>query len=547
MGVLDGVDVSLDNLIGYSRLQELLEELIRHIRDQEQVIAGLKDQCDASSQSLEVILQRLGEEKADSEKVAASSDSPQDRTTDELAARFQLQEERLDLLFADVQDLKSRPSCPESAEYDVQRQTMQEEAGKLRAELMQRINELMQKTDALQENCGEGLLQKVTDLQQEVKAMRLGDTQPSQSAPAAADLNALSEKMRKEIDELWPRIERSISPLEAMIKAIDAKVESQISFRISDNTSRISDIEKVVQEINAARDQEGYTDMNFRDHSEQMEARLAALGEMKQEMRTLTGQLSGVVNAVGALEGELQSHGDQLKGGGDARLELADNLNRVSKLLEGRMASVESKLGEVGDSKDITDICDTLKKVEAEMRELEAKSTKDMQPRLESQAGEVMRLRSELSILMERMTEIGSRESMATTQGQPHCLVCAQGTRQATNKVIVGSDGKTYLQGSSMQSMMQLQRAQTAFGDKLALQGGAGAPLRKYRIPVGTDGIPTWGMVKGLNRQSASTGSLSVPPSRGRPPMAVVSRADAVHLPARSGMACPPVSRSLDL
>ena len=37
-------------------------------------------------------------------------------------------------------------------------------------------------------------------------------------------------------------------------------------------------------------------------------------------------------------------------------------------------ATLETKLGEVGDGRDISEVCDTLRKVESEMRQLETKS-----------------------------------------------------------------------------------------------------------------------------------------------------------------------------
>jgi len=443
----------------------------------------------------------------------------------------------------DCDELKRRGGVEANTASDTSNmlQKMEEEVAKMREEMKADVQGQKEALGQLQESLGVSgkdgqlsVVDRMEDLEKQMEALR-------QSGAGSGSTTATTDH------DLWPRIESTVecavAPLGAAIEALEAKIECQLLVRLENCQDRITQCEREQQSLFTSREefsmsQESSRDISMMESAAQIEERLAALGAVKEEIGSLASQLNGVVASVGALECELQA-----KGGG---AEFAEDLSRVSKILENRMVSIETKIDEAGDGKDITEVCETLRNVEGEMRALGAKTSLEMQPKIESQAEEVLRLRRELTLLMDRMNDLGDSAnscSMATAQGSPHCLVCYKGRNQSSNKIIVGRDGKTYLQGNSDKVAMHqglgsggmvrgLLRSRGMGGR--CDQGGAGAPLRKYKIPMGADGVPTWGMVKGLGR-SATTGALERPPISG----------GGMSMATRSNLQTPPMNVQL--
>merc|ERR1740130_384487 len=116
-----------------------------------------------------------------------------------------------------------------------------------------------------------------------------------------------------------------------------------------------------------------------------------------------------------------------------------------------------------------------------------------------------------------------SKSSMATTTTVPvQCLACFEPRKQVAHSVLIGTDGKTYQKGCLLKGDVPNWPPDEEGGgsvndrpksaSRMSLQGGAGAPLRKYRIPVGADGQPTWDRVP--TRVGSSAG-LSSPTTAG--------------------------------
>lgn len=270
--------------------------------------------------------------------------------------------------------------------------------------------------------------------------------------------------------------------------------------------------------------------------------------EVKQEISDLSKKLAEVIIALGDQSNDLRETGQagalepaspetDLQAASEAASRDAKQhvLSQVSQQLEQRIASLEGKLAN-SSNQDLSEMGDSLKQVQTAAKSLEGIVSKDVQPKLDTTTGELRRLADHFNQLWARIEGMVSKTSMATTS---HCLACHDPRKQASNTVIIGSDGKAYLQssgaspqvnvniktdiawsdvhGSMINSLAKPKLNDRLLNDRLAMQGGAGAPLRKYRIPIGSDGAPTWVGVKpkengdstGAMYRAASAGSLN--------------------------------------
>lgn len=246
-----------------------------------------------------------------------------------------------------------------------------------------------------------------------------------------------------------------------------------------------------------------------------------ALSAVQQDVSNLSKKLNDVVASLGGLETQLFSQSLERYG---SRAELAEMLSEACKQLEERVLTLESK----SNSGRSNHLSESLQHLQTAAQSLETLVNKDVQPKLDSQGMEMRRISGELNGLCVRINSMVSQTSMVTTTSTAgHCLACFEVRKPAT------STPKMHMYRGKDSSNQQSE-AETSFAtvsspvdqlglinvsnrpkshEKLALQGGAGAPLRKYRIPVGADGNPTWALVKNT---SSSTPNLMQAAGRGK-------------------------------
>jgi len=256
------------------------------------------------------------------------------------------------------------------------------------------------------------------------------------------------------------------------------------------------------------------------------------MAAVKQEVSDLSQKLADVLASLGDLEAQLCNKSLELASG--SRADFAQMVSATSKQLEERVALLEGKFP----SKDLSEIGDSLRQVQTVVQSLQGVVSKDVRPKLETHTIETRRLAGDLKSLSLRINVILAGNSLATTSSPTHCLACSETKKQSVHQVFIGRDGKAYQQGnlttssggSELSSAVPSPKAnhsagiihasnKVKAGGKSALQGGAGAPLRKYRIPVGADGSPTWGLMKGMTGSHSTPGlPAAIDRGRGLPP-----------------------------
>jgi len=537
---LKGVEVSFDSLIGFSKLQDVLELILEQLSEHEQVIQPLQENVAELRDGRDSSLQQL-QAKLDSQQ--ASIQEVETRLKSQNASAGAMSSEQL-------KELVSR--------LDRQGELVQQlhtGGSPLHQELLARLQAQETAFEKWQGDY-EDVTKKVQELHGKEEARQLAMPKPGEELPP----------------EIRSGIACALAPLEAAIAALDAKIESQLVVRLeahSDMLVRHEQVHKnlyeaVEGELERSRSQSPQRGWN--NGPEQEEARQAAILSVKQEVSDLSKKLSEVVTCLGDLETQLFTQSLELSSGN--RSEFADMLSDACKQLEGRVAMLEGRL-QSGSSKDLSEMGDSLRQLQTAASRLEGLVSKDVQPKLDVHGSEMRRLGGELSGLCQRINSMVA-ESSSTTTSVGHCLTCHETRRQAHAKVLIGTDGKVYEQGNGWAAMnnkadnvsstiswddhggslsIREQGILNAYnrpksGNGLARQGGSGAPLRKYRIPVGPDGNPTWGSVKGNLGQpggslSASTPTLPAAFERGRGGMGLPRPTSAVGLGAKQGQWTP--------
>lgn len=510
MGVLKGMDVSFDKLINVSKLQDLLELFLEELREHEQVVTPLREQV-AELQSSQAAMQAQLDEQANELEESDGREASKRATS----AGFVLEQ---------LQELRSK--MDEQEQFVAKLQTQEAGAEHSLDDLQQKVQGLLDKDQAREMAMVDGM-ELPLPIQNGIKAF--------------------------------------IRPLEAAIAAMDAQIESQLVVRLEAHEARLGSHETVHENLLRALQSELERGPQSSPWSEE---KMAAINDVKYEVSDLAKKLSEVTSCLSEMETQLVSQSMESMSG--SRI-FSDMLKEASEQLETRVASLEGhmKAGMNKDAQDLSAIGDSLRQVQNAAKSLEGIVSKDVRPKLDTHTSEMRRLAGELNGLCSRINDVVGKSSTATTVSLQHCLACFEARKQAASKVLIGTDGKTYIQGGGQAPSSRAEVSSTinwppedgkAFsklrgshtpGDKSAPHGGAGAPLRKYRIPLGTDGTPTWNLVKG---DAGSTSSPILPAAvergRGLPPPSVAapgSRPQSASLPGVHGGSRPQTAGSVKL
>lgn len=306
---------------------------------------------------------------------------------------------------------------------------------------------------AQQELRSEASEARFRDLGFAVGEMRQASEQKGKMMESSAVDALLQEHLRPLLAELGPLPQR-LAALEAAAALAEAAVAKadDLAVHMEASAVRFAQAEAALEAL-AAQLQE------HRAHSEQAMAKVVALDHVPRSLEDLSSKV-----AAGAAGPALEEQGRRLEAalerlrGLEERVEAASSARAALDILETNLLSAQAEAQRLGDefavlAAKVSGDEQTLAALQgmhaADVRRLDAglqKAQADLGSKalLEKLQADLSKLTGRLNMLAGQLDRFLSHGSAAVS----NCLCCSSKTPGIQNKILVGTDGKTYFQGS---------------------------------------------------------------------------------------------------
>eukprot|EP00747_Dinoflagellata_sp_TGD_P186190 gnl/TRDRNA2_/TRDRNA2_43094_c0_seq1.p1 gnl/TRDRNA2_/TRDRNA2_43094_c0~~gnl/TRDRNA2_/TRDRNA2_43094_c0_seq1.p1 ORF type:complete len:597 (+),score=136.37 gnl/TRDRNA2_/TRDRNA2_43094_c0_seq1:56-1792(+) len=500
-----GAPISVDDLFGYAKLQELLLFIVGNLHDQDEAIGQLRSESEAAAakfdeQVQEVVTKALVETLPQHiEKTVQAN--PMVQVISDLQREMKGHEKSLHKAKTRIDQLEGHPTGGKTGDDAI---VTAKSLSEVREDLAKEIDQIRQSVDGLP---------------------------PRWSKDVDDTTSALRDAMQQRLTALEAECSHLAKKLKNQSPKVDARLE-EMEAKMADLSNLSEQVMLLTQEAQGVGSKEALFDKLGEEGSPMMLIK----SEMKTDIDNFSSILDQVSRTVTGLSMQMQGHSEQmaslnesvqtviegpssflsrtlLQGDGEEDESLQEKLERIDKRLSsglqdavGRISTLEEKLAALDSFAQET---------RRELKVLSADVRTDLWPQVRAlndrEAMDVHRLLREIADVRTRLLEFLAKGAAGTAR----CLSCQTKAPQAGDKMmILGSDGKPYkrrpstpqggkstpdTQGAwepeppkvhtkepmSLLTKEPLSPAKTIGSKRPESQGGAGAVMRRYHDGVG--------------------------------------------------------------
>lgn len=593
MGLLRGAPVNLDDLLGYSKLQDVLNLLLGHLSEHDVTIQQLQQQC--AEAAVASTVQKAAAQQLDSQSAALEQlledcaalkvrEKEQDqileqlrRGDDELQSRAAVLDEVMDQLRTASSALESREAAQDEAIDELRKGPgTDDRLGDFLRQFQEQGQDLKNMQDGLA-----GLSTEVSDLAQRHDNLESATKGLSaqELQKRLAEMTAGLETLTKRHDDLETRSSQDASTLarghsptsqEARVAGgahgtednsgdtgasgfwRDGGAASRDGRNGRGTSSDGRDGRGALGDTNSGgRGHAGLQDISIKeletrieqveDIDKKMHARIASVEEVVKRFSSQIERLSSSGGGSGGSEDRQEDHVDRGK-----LSAVSESTQLMGKNLESLQADLTALRSEVDALRDgckesvdkTTRSTERIEQLEESLATLQSTVNDELRSQIQALAQkeekDVRNLSRQLGELRSQLGSLMAKGSSATSK----CLTCFDRRYQQVNRVVIGTDGKTYRKRPSLSGTESAdgdvapERPESAhvpgWADRASrvpiIRGGAGASVYRHRVvqgieaPVGTFvKLGTSASAGALHRERPQTASSGVSTSVGGP------------------------------
>eukprot|EP00927_Polykrikos_kofoidii_P075188 TRINITY_DN7126_c0_g2_i1.p1 TRINITY_DN7126_c0_g2~~TRINITY_DN7126_c0_g2_i1.p1 ORF type:complete len:562 (-),score=104.93 TRINITY_DN7126_c0_g2_i1:169-1854(-) len=517
---LAGCPLSLDELFGYSKLQEVLAWIIARLGDHDSSFELLNNSCKAAAllgEKANGELKGLGSELqslSEKQRGFASEATIQNLRSElrdanarmgDFASTRMVQEIR-----SEMDDLRgSQSKFALDANVGDLRKLLDNVRGSVETFPTRWSASIVEGVAPMEAACTE-LDHRVAAMERsyaefEQRITSRGMNSPAEAAANAgrnaksensctgtnADMKALLEPIYEALDDLRARIQQNVAvsiKFESRFNALETSLDGLIGNAANHGHGgagvRAGASDGEGPSLSAPGHPMSGVDQQSVDAAEAFVASTAALNDQIAQNKQLEHRLAVLETSVKNLGfqnrqcGEDGVRGASALSGGAVDGSEGDPADRggMQSDVSRQHIDVETALGSLRQ-----EIQDELRRQHSKLQGLDGAVQKEMHPRLDEMSDEINKNSIDVTNLNVQLTHLMHQLSQHTA-ATAKCLSCSNERSQRGNQVVFGSDGKAYKR-TSIDGGLRLPQL-NAGHKKIPNFGGAGAPLRPRDIPV---------------------------------------------------------------